>query len=76
MCRQRATDPSSTSHTSATGNNAKTIHMSVSDPAVAARLLVRLGDAAELVEGEAVAQAEQELRARILARYRDAGAGD
>jgi len=51
------------------GGGAKTIHMSVSDPAVAARLLVRLGDAADLIEGEAVAESVQDLRDKILARY-------
>lgn len=46
-----------------------TIRMSVSDPAVAARLLVRLGDSGELLEGEGVAEAVADLRSRILARY-------
>ena len=57
-------------------NGAKTIRMSVSDPAVAARLLVRLGDSAELIEGEAVAEAVEDLRARILERYRDIRSDD
>jgi predicted DNA-binding transcriptional regulator YafY len=48
-----------------------TIRMSVSDPAVAARLLLRLGDSATLVDGETVAAATEALRERILARYRD-----
>ena len=46
-----------------------TIRMSVGDPAVAARLLVRLGDTAKLVEGPEVALATAGLRDRILARY-------
>lgn len=47
-----------------------TIQMSVSDPLVAARLLLRLGDAAELVDGPEAAAALEDLRGRILARYR------
>jgi proteasome accessory factor C len=46
-----------------------TIRMSVGDPSVAARLLIRLGRAAELVEGTEIARATADLRARILARY-------
>ena len=46
-----------------------TIRMSVGDPAVAARLLVRLGDTAKLVEGPEVALATAGLRDRILERY-------
>ena len=46
-----------------------TIRMSVSDPAVAARLLLRLGDSAELVDGFNVAETVAELRNRILERY-------
>ena len=46
-----------------------TIRRSVSDPAVAARLLVRLGDSAELVDGFNVAETVAELRNRILHRY-------
>jgi proteasome accessory factor C len=45
------------------------IRFSASDPAVPARLLVRLGAAAELVEGAEVARSAADLRARILARY-------
>jgi hypothetical protein len=37
---------------------------------VAARLLVRLGTAAQLVEGDQVAAATEELRTAILDRYR------
>lgn len=46
-----------------------TIQMSVSDPLVAARLLLRLGDAAELVDGSEAAEALAGLRRRIVARY-------
>ncbi len=46
-----------------------TIRMSVSDPAVAARLLLRLGDSAELVDGFNVAETVADLRKRILERY-------
>lgn len=45
------------------------IMMSVSDPLVAARLLIRLGDAASDIDGDAVADAMMHLRARINARY-------
>jgi proteasome accessory factor C len=51
------------------GDGTMTIRLSVSDPAVAARLLLRLGDSAELIEGESIAEAVVELRTRILARY-------
>ncbi len=47
----------------------KTIEMSVSDPAVAARLLLRLGDSADLVDGQEAEEALADLRQRILARY-------
>ena len=47
------------------------IAMSVSDPAVAARLLVRLGDEALLVDGAQVQDATVDLRTKILERYRD-----
>ncbi len=50
-------------------DDVSTIRMSVSDPAVAARLLLRLGDAAELVDGFKVAETVAELRNRILERY-------
>ena len=45
------------------------IRMSVGDPAVAARLLIRLGDTAQVIEGDEVATATSELRERILTRY-------
>jgi proteasome accessory factor C len=45
------------------------IRMSVSDPVVAARLLLRLGDSAVLIDGQEVAAATEDLRRRILARY-------
>jgi proteasome accessory factor C len=48
-----------------------TVRFSAADPMVAARLLVRLGRAAELVEGDEVAAAQSHLRKQILARYRD-----
>jgi hypothetical protein len=37
---------------------------------VAARLLLRLGDTATLLDGDEVQQATDELRSRILTRYR------
>lgn len=45
------------------------ITMSVSDPLVAARLLIRLGDAASDVSGREVVSAMERLRKRILTRY-------
>lgn len=48
---------------------ALTIEFSSSDPAVAARLIVRLGTDAELLEGEEVRDAATGLRRRILRRY-------
>ncbi|MDH5373178.1 MAG: WYL domain-containing protein, partial [Acidimicrobiia bacterium] len=42
---------------------------SASDPAVAARLLLRLGNSAELLEGPEVQERLIEDRRRILARY-------
>ena len=46
-----------------------TVAFSAADPAVAARLLLRLGEHAELVSGDEVGDARDALRARILARY-------
>lgn len=45
------------------------VDFSASDPAVAARLLLRLGDTARLVSGDEVATATTDLRERILSRY-------
>jgi proteasome accessory factor C len=45
------------------------VRFSSSDPSVAARLLLRLGGEAELVEGPDVAEALGGLRERILTRY-------
>jgi proteasome accessory factor C len=39
------------------------------DPAVAARLLIRLGEQAELLEGDEVAAARDSLRRRVMGRY-------
>ncbi|HLA67347.1 MAG TPA: WYL domain-containing protein [Acidimicrobiia bacterium] len=49
----------------------RTIDFSAADPAVAARLLVRLGGDAELVSGSDVSDAVDDLRRRILSRYGD-----
>jgi predicted DNA-binding transcriptional regulator YafY len=51
------------------GPDMMTIQMSVGDAAVAARLLIRLGSTAEVVEGSKAANAAADLRARILERY-------
>jgi proteasome accessory factor C len=45
------------------------IRFSAGDVAVIARLLLRLGSEAELVEGAGVAEALADLRRRILGRY-------
>lgn len=45
------------------------VRFSASDPLVIARLLLRLGDTAELLEGNEVAATRRLLRDRILARY-------
>ncbi len=45
------------------------VRFSASDPAVAARLLVRLGADADLLEGPEVAAAAADLRARLRRRY-------
>lgn len=47
-----------------------TVRFSASDPSVAARLLLRLGATADLVEGPEVGEATEHLRSRILTRYR------
>lgn len=46
-----------------------TVRFSASDPRVIARLLLRLGDNAELLEGHEVDLARTDLRDRILRRY-------
>jgi len=47
------------------------IEFSAGDPAVAARLLLRLGTDAELMAGPETKAALEDLRGRILARYQD-----
>jgi len=49
------------------------VRFSASDPLVIARLLIRLGHTAELLEGHDVEVALSALKARILARYAPAG---
>lgn len=49
------------------------VHFTMSDPRVAARLLVRLGGSARLVDGEEVAQELERLRSEILAGYAETG---
>lgn len=49
--------------------DAMTIRMSVGDAAVAARLMIRLGESAEIVDGSEAAVATADLRSRILERY-------
>ncbi len=51
------------------GSDSMTIRMSVGDAAVAARLMIRLGENAEIVEGSEAAIATADLRSRILERY-------
>jgi len=51
-------------------DQATVVRFSASDPLVIARLLLRLGPTAELLEGSAVADVQQDLQSRILARYR------
>ncbi len=46
-----------------------TVRFSASDPKVAARLLLRLGEDADLVDGKEVATALDALREEILTRY-------
>jgi len=48
----------------------KVVDFSSGDVAVAARLVLRLGTAASIVDGDEVAAAARDLRDRILARYR------
>lgn len=47
----------------------RVIDFSTRDPLVAARLLLRLGSTARLVDGDEVAAATDDLRKRLLARY-------
>lgn len=47
-----------------------TVAFSTGDPLVAARLLLRLGDSARLVEGDEVEAEVRRLRGEILARYK------
>jgi len=47
----------------------RVVDFSAADPAVTARLLVRLGRDAELVSGDEVARATADLRSRLAARY-------
>lgn len=52
------------------GDGRLRIAMSVGDPLVAARLLLALGDQASDIEGDAVLAARDDLRTRIVDRYR------
>lgn len=45
------------------------VRFSASDPSVIARLLLRLGRSAELIEGDSVADTLANLRSRVLTRY-------
>lgn len=49
--------------------NETVVRFSASDPKVVARLLLRLGDSAELIEGPEVADELDGLRRRMLSRY-------
>lgn len=51
-------------------DGSRTIRMAVSDPAVAGRLLLRLGSSGSLLDGDAVGAVRDELGAAILERYR------
>ncbi|MFH2071683.1 MAG: WYL domain-containing protein [Actinomycetota bacterium] len=53
----------------ADGDDGLVVEFSAADPAVAARLLIRLGGAAVLEEGEDVRKARDRLRQRVLMRY-------
>ena len=53
----------------ADGADGLVVRFSASDPLVVARLLLRLGRAASLLEGEEVKRAAADLRERILSRY-------
>jgi proteasome accessory factor C len=51
-------------------DGSRTIRLAVSDPGVAGRLLLRLGAAGTLIEGDEVATSRNALAAEILERYR------
>ena len=51
------------------GADGLVVRFSSNDPSVAARLLLRLGGDAELMEGDEVAASLEDLRSRLLARY-------
>jgi proteasome accessory factor C len=51
------------------GEDGTVVRFSANDPSVAARLLLRLGSDAQLIEGVEVAASLDHLRTRILARY-------
>jgi len=51
------------------GDEGLVVEFSAADPAVAARLLIRLGEQAILEDGDAVREARDRLRARVLNRY-------
>ena len=51
------------------GDEGLVVEFSAADPAVAARLLIRLGEQADLEDGDAVREARDRLRARVLDRY-------
>lgn len=52
-----------------TDDGGVTVRFAASDPTVAARLLLRLGEAAALLEGDEVAETLADLRRRIAVRY-------
>ncbi len=54
-------------------DGAQVVRFSAADPSVAARLFLRLGGTAALLEGDEVAEALGDLRSRILRRYGAAG---
>jgi proteasome accessory factor C len=60
--------------TVADDEEALVVRFSASDPSVIARLLLRLGQSAELVEGDEIREALDDLRARVLARYTSSSA--
>ena len=51
------------------GDEGLVVEFSAADPAVAARLLIRLGEQADLEDGDAVREARDRLRTRVLDRY-------